>query len=127
MLCPGCGERVVAQVHASDGFSACPSCGRVLDDVAFSSDVPYTRGADGEGQLVGQYVPESGRAKGVNRIQGGKLWNVKVRGVGLEGEGGGLDGWMDEWRNSGREEGRVGERVDSNIAIKAQRYTCDFV
>jgi transcription factor IIIB subunit 2 len=63
----------------SAGFSCCPNCGRVLEDIAFASDVQFAKGADGEGELVGQFVGEGGEARGMGRFSGGRLWGGAVR------------------------------------------------
>jgi hypothetical protein len=49
----------------------------VLEDVAFSADVQFVKGADGEGELVGQFVPETGQVRGLTRMAGGKVWGVR--------------------------------------------------
>ncbi len=67
-------------VEEQMGFTCCIYCGRVLEDMAFSSDVQFAKGADGEGEMVGQFVGESGQPRGMARMAGGRLWGVKVSG-----------------------------------------------
>ncbi len=59
-------------------MTVCGQCGRVLEDAAFSSDVTFMKGADGEGELVGQFVGESGAVRGLQRMAGGKVWSMRV-------------------------------------------------
>lgn len=51
-----------------------PQCGRVLDENAFSSDIMFTKGADGDGELVGQFIGEGGEPRGLARFSGGRMW-----------------------------------------------------
>ena len=53
-------------------------CGRVVEDTAFSSDVMFTKGGDGEGEMVGQMVGASGEARGLGRYSGGRMWGSGV-------------------------------------------------
>jgi len=66
-------------VDESHGFSCCLQCGRVVEDIAFASDVQFQRGADGEGGMVGQLVGEGGQARGQARFSGGRFWPGQVR------------------------------------------------
>lgn len=76
--CPRCGE-VETETDEAQGFTVCLSCGRVLEDVAFASDVQFTKGADGEGEVVGQFVSETGQPRGLTRMPGGaRLWGQRV-------------------------------------------------
>jgi transcription factor IIIB subunit 2 len=82
--CPTCGEDV--EVDYSDAMTACVNCGRVLEDAAFASDVTFMKGADGDGELVGQMVGSDGNVRGLQRMAGGKVWSSRVSG-GEEGQG----------------------------------------
>ena len=59
-------------------MTCCCNCGRVLEDTAFSTDVTFMKGADGEGELVGQFVSETGAVRGLQRMAGGRVWNSRV-------------------------------------------------
>lgn len=54
--------------------SCCVQCGRVLEDTAFSADVTFAKDAGGESAVVGQFVSESGVARGIGRIHGGRVY-----------------------------------------------------
>lgn len=49
-------------------------CGRVLEDTAFSADITFQKDAGGESTVVGQFVNESGVARGIGRIHGGRVY-----------------------------------------------------
>lgn len=49
-------------------------CGRVLEDTAFSADVTFAKDAGGESTVVGQFVSETGVARGIGRIHGGRVY-----------------------------------------------------
>nr|ADI46953.1 BFR1m [Volvox carteri f. nagariensis] len=72
--CSQCQAEVELEADEANGFSCCVQCGRVLEDTAFSTDVMFTKGADGAGELVGQLVGANGDAHGVSRYSGGRLW-----------------------------------------------------
>ena len=57
----------------------CVQCGRVLEDTAFAADVAFAKDAAGESTVVGQFVNESGQARGLGRIHGGKIYSYQVR------------------------------------------------
>lgn len=46
----------------------------MLDKVAFSVDVTFQKDAAGESTVVGQFVNESGIARGIGRIHGGRVY-----------------------------------------------------
>jgi transcription initiation factor TFIIIB Brf1 subunit/transcription initiation factor TFIIB len=77
--CPSCEEEVEVDYNESAAMTCCFNCGRVLEDTAFSSDVTFMKGADGEGELVGQFVGERGEVRGLQRMAGGKVWSMRVR------------------------------------------------
>lgn len=54
--------------------SCCTLCGHVLEDVAFSADVQFQKDAAGESTVVGQFVNESGVARGIGRVHGGRVY-----------------------------------------------------
>lgn len=58
--------------------SCCVQCGRVLEDTAFSADVTFQKDAGGESTVVGQFVSETGVARGVGRIHGGRVYAYQV-------------------------------------------------
>jgi hypothetical protein len=49
-------------------------CGRVLEDTAFSADITFQKDAGGESTVMGQFVNESGVARGIGRIHGGRVY-----------------------------------------------------
>lgn len=59
--------------------SCCVQCGHVLEEVAFSADVTFQKDAAGESTVVGQFVNESGVARGIGRIHGGRVYAYQVR------------------------------------------------
>lgn len=75
-----------ASVSGSDSHT--PSIGRslarsllapprpaaVLDDLSFSQDVTFQKDSAGESTVVGQFVNESGVARGIGRIHGGRVY-----------------------------------------------------
>jgi transcription factor IIIB subunit 2 len=46
----------------------------VLEDTAFSADVTFAKDAGGESTVVGQFVSETGVARGIGRIHGGRVY-----------------------------------------------------
>ena len=44
----------------------------LIEDNAFSTDPPFAKGADGESELVGNFVSEAGVARGVIRAFAGR-------------------------------------------------------
>jgi transcription factor IIIB subunit 2 len=59
VFCVNCKDEVELEVDETNGFSCCAQCGRVHEDIAFSSDVLFQKGADGEGGMVGQIVGQT--------------------------------------------------------------------
>jgi transcription initiation factor TFIIIB Brf1 subunit/transcription initiation factor TFIIB len=76
--CPTCGEDVEVEYSDAAAMTACVNCGRVLEDDAFASDVTFMKGADGEGEMVGQFVGDDGNVRGLQRMAGGKVWSSRV-------------------------------------------------
>jgi len=76
--CGACQAEMDVEVDEAHGFSCCVSCGRVVEDAAFASDVQFQRGPDGEGGMVGQMVGEGGQPRGAARFSGGRLWSGQV-------------------------------------------------
>jgi transcription initiation factor TFIIIB Brf1 subunit/transcription initiation factor TFIIB len=87
--CPTCSEDVEVEYSDAAAMTCCINCGRVLEDAAFASDVTFMKGADGEGELVGQFVAEDGNVRGLQRMAGGKVWSSRVSGCGCFLGGGG--------------------------------------
>ena len=56
----------------------CTSCGRVLDEVAFSNEVTFTKGAGGVSTADGQFVSDVAASRGLGRISGGRLYGYQV-------------------------------------------------
>lgn len=54
--------------------SCCTQCGKVLEEDAFSTDITFHKDAAGESTVVGQFVNESGVARGIGRIHGGRVY-----------------------------------------------------
>ena len=65
--------------HLGVNCRCCVQCGRVLEDTAFAADVAFAKDAAGESTVVGQFVNESGQARGLGRIHGGKIYSYQVR------------------------------------------------
>ncbi len=57
----------------------------MLDESAFSADVAFQKDAAGESTVVGQFVNESGQARGLGRIHGGKIYSYQASGQGCWG------------------------------------------
>lgn len=74
VYCGYCQDDVDVEVDDANGFSCCVQCGRVLEDTAFSADVTFQKDAGGESTVVGQFVSETGVARGVGRIHGGRVY-----------------------------------------------------
>ena len=69
-------EAVLNRVQSLDIQASCrncTACGQVVEGQHFSSDVTFTKGADGESAAVGQYV--SGGGTGPSRIAAGRIYN----------------------------------------------------
>jgi transcription factor IIIB subunit 2 len=49
-------------------------CGHVFEEVAFSADITFQKDAAGESTVVGQFVNESGIARGIARVHGGRVY-----------------------------------------------------
>ena len=52
----------------------------MLEDLQFANDVQFQQGADGAGEMVGQFVSETGQVRGAGRMAGGRMMGPKVRG-----------------------------------------------
>lgn len=74
VYCKFCDCETDVEVDDAKGISCCVQCGRVLEDVAFSVDVTFQKDAAGESTVVGQFVNESGVARGIGRIHGGRVY-----------------------------------------------------
>ncbi|KAL4445344.1 hypothetical protein ABPG77_011169 [Micractinium sp. CCAP 211/92] len=74
VFCGYCQDDVDVEVDDANGFSCCVQCGRVLEDTAFSADVTFQKDAGGESMVVGQFVSETGVARGMGRIHGGRVY-----------------------------------------------------
>jgi hypothetical protein len=80
VVCSNCQVEVdEAEINEAGGFSSCPNCGSVWDDLAFSTDPTFQKGADGEGEMLGQYVSETGHVRGLGRMAGGRYYPTSVR------------------------------------------------
>lgn len=77
VYCKQCMDNIEPELDEAGGFAACPMCGLILEDIAFSGDVQFAKGADGEGELVGQFVSETGHVRGIGRMAGGRLWGTR--------------------------------------------------
>ncbi|KAK9817299.1 hypothetical protein WJX72_012355 [[Myrmecia] bisecta] len=76
--CNFCKAEVEVEVDDANGFSCCTSCGRVLEDVAFSSDITFSKGAGGESTVDGHFVSDAGAARGIGRISGGRIYGYQL-------------------------------------------------
>lgn len=74
MYCKFCECETDVEVEDARGISCCVQCGRVLEEMAFSVDVTFQKDAAGESTVVGQFVNESGVARGIGRIHGGRVY-----------------------------------------------------
>ncbi|KAI8105592.1 hypothetical protein M9434_000176 [Picochlorum sp. BPE23] len=74
VYCKHCRKETDVDVDDAKGISCCVDCGSVLEDVAFSVDVTFQKDAAGESTVVGQFVNESGVARGIGRIHGGRVY-----------------------------------------------------
>lgn len=74
VFCRTCDCEVDIDFDESGGVACCTQCGRVVEDGAFASDIQFAKGPDGEGGMVGQFVAEDGRARGVGHYSGGRMW-----------------------------------------------------
>ena len=57
----------------------CTRCGRVLDEVTFSTEVTFSKGAGGESTVNGHFVSEAAASRGLGRISGGRLFGYQAR------------------------------------------------
>ncbi len=64
VFCTNCQADVDLEYADAGALSCCPQCGRVFDDAGFSNDLTFAKGADGEGEMVGQYVSATGQVSG---------------------------------------------------------------
>ncbi|BDA42484.1 probable transcription factor IIIB 90 kDa subunit at N-terminal half [Coccomyxa sp. Obi] len=78
VYCNHCKEEVEVDVDEANGFSCCTSCGRVLDEVAFSNEVTFTKGAGGVSTADGQFVSDVAASRGLGRISGGRLYGYQL-------------------------------------------------
>ena len=74
VFCKICQCETDVDIDEAKGISCCIECGSVLEDVAFSVDVTFQKDAAGESTVVGQFVNESGVARGIGRIHGGRVY-----------------------------------------------------
>lgn len=73
VFCTRCACEVESEQNESGGFSFCTLCGQVLEEGAFAQDVQFAKGADGDGELVGQFVDAEGNAN-VARFANGRIY-----------------------------------------------------
>ena len=78
--CATCAREVLAETNESNGFTCCTTCGKILDEHAFSSDATFIKNAaTGASVPDGHFVPENGIAPGVIRAsRGGRLYGVQL-------------------------------------------------
>eukprot|EP00201_Polytomella_parva_P021944 CAMPEP_0175046774 /NCGR_PEP_ID=MMETSP0052_2-20121109/5218_1 /TAXON_ID=51329 ORGANISM="Polytomella parva, Strain SAG 63-3" /NCGR_SAMPLE_ID=MMETSP0052_2 /ASSEMBLY_ACC=CAM_ASM_000194 /LENGTH=1062 /DNA_ID=CAMNT_0016310559 /DNA_START=230 /DNA_END=3416 /DNA_ORIENTATION=- len=74
VFCPTCQDEVETSTEDISGLTCCVCCGRVFDELAFATDVQFTKGADGEGEVVGQFVGDDGNARAVARYSNGRMY-----------------------------------------------------
>ncbi|KAL4527312.1 hypothetical protein Ndes2526B_g08985 [Nannochloris sp. 'desiccata'] len=74
VFCNKCRCETDIEIDDAKGISCCVQCGCVLEDIAFSADVTFQKDAAGESTVVGQFVNESGVARGIGRIHGGRVY-----------------------------------------------------
>jgi transcription factor IIIB subunit 2 len=63
VFCVSCQADVDLEYTDAGALSCCPQCGRVFEDIAFSNDLTFAKGADGEGEMVGQFVSATGQVR----------------------------------------------------------------
>jgi len=80
VFCPTCQDEVETSTEDISGLTCCVCCGRVFDELAFATDVQFTKGADGEGEVVGQFVGDDGNARAVARYSNGRMYMSGVSG-----------------------------------------------
>ena len=56
----------------------CTTCGQVLDEIAFSNEVTFTKGAGGISTADGQFVSDVAATRGLGRISGGRMYGYQV-------------------------------------------------
>eukprot|EP00873_Tetraselmis_striata_P036499 jgi/Tetstr1/456763/TSEL_043460.t1 len=66
VYCKYCQDEVQVETDETNAISCCTSCGAVLEDVAFSSDVTFFKGADGGSEAVGTFVSNTGSVRGLS-------------------------------------------------------------
>ena len=78
--CATCAREVLAETNESNGFTCCTTCGKILDEHAFSTDTTFTKNAaTGASVPDGHFVPENGIAHGLIRAsRGGRLYGVQL-------------------------------------------------
>ncbi|MCO5607098.1 hypothetical protein L7F22_061290 [Adiantum nelumboides] len=54
--CSYCAKDQIAEADDINGFTCCTGCGRVLDDNVYSSEPTFTKGADGQSSVQGNFV-----------------------------------------------------------------------
>ena len=53
-------------------------CGKIIDDVAFSTDVTFVKGPGGQSSVEGQFVSEAGASRQGARLVHGKIYSGPV-------------------------------------------------
>ena len=78
--CSTCSSDVLAETNESNGFTCCTTCGKILDEHAFSTDPTFSKNAQTGGNVPdGVFVLESGIAPGLIRAsRGGRLYGVQL-------------------------------------------------
>lgn len=51
----------------------------MLDEVAFSTEVTFTKGVGGESTINGHFVSDAAASRGLGRISGGRLFGYQAR------------------------------------------------
>ncbi|KAK9835222.1 hypothetical protein WJX81_006819 [Elliptochloris bilobata] len=78
VYCTQCKDEVETETDDTNGYTCCTRCGRVLDEVAFSTEVTFTKGAGGESTVNGHFVSDAAASRGLGRISGGRLFGYQL-------------------------------------------------
>ncbi|KAH7282832.1 hypothetical protein KP509_35G049400 [Ceratopteris richardii] len=70
--CTYCAKDQIAEADDINGFTCCTGCGRVLDDNVYSSDPTFTKGADGQSSVQGNFIRD--RQYSTYGVEGGRQY-----------------------------------------------------
>ncbi|EIE20930.1 cyclin-like protein [Coccomyxa subellipsoidea C-169] len=76
--CGHCKQEVEVENDDANGYQCCTTCGAVLDEGGFSTEVTFTKGAGGVSTADGQFLSDAAASRGLARISGGRGYGYQL-------------------------------------------------